>query len=338
MNKNYSMKDIAKLSGVSVATVSRVINNNGRFSEETRKKVEQIIEETGYQLNYSAKSLRMNKSLTIGILVPDITNYFFAEVVQKIEEFLFLENYSSIICNTNRDANKEKSYLNTLEGKGVDGLIVISGPIKFDYDSFSNSDKIIPYVCINSEPKNKDKTITITSDNYQGAFEAAEELIKNGSKNPVITVHERQSYTGDARSAGFVAALEKNNIAYNKNKHFLFIDRNKKDTATYLEKFMVKNPQADGFFAFTDSIAMNLLLTLKKLNYNIPKDIKLIGFDDTPQNKYSSPTLSSVKQDTDQIAKLAVENLLKLIEYPHNTGDTIRVPVSLSLRESTQKV
>lgn len=340
MKKNYSMKDIAKLSGVSVATVSRVVNNNGRFSEETRKKVEKIIEETGYQLNYSAKSLRMNKSLTIGILVPDITNHFFAEVVQKVEELLFNENYSSIICNTNKDVKKEKAYLNILESKGVDGLIVISGPMKFDYDSFSNSDKIIPYICINLDPKNKDKTISITSDNYQGAFEATEELIKNDSKHPVIVVRERKLTTSasDARLDGFIDALKKNDITYDEDKHLLFIGRNKKDTTPYLEKFMVKNPQADGFFAFTDSIAMNLLLTLKKLNYNIPKDIKLIGFDDTPQNKYSSPTLSSVKQDTDQIAKLAVENLLKLIEYPHNTGDTIRVPVSLSLRESTQKV
>ena len=88
--KKYSIKDIAKLSGFSVATVSRVINNNGRFSEETRKKVERVIKETGYQPNYSAKSLRMNKSLSIGILVPDITNPFFAEVVQKIEELFSL--------------------------------------------------------------------------------------------------------------------------------------------------------------------------------------------------------------------------------------------------------
>lgn len=92
--KKYSLKDIATLSGVSIATVSRVINDNGRFSEETRQKVLKVIEETGYKMNYNAKSLRMNRSFTIGILVPDISNYFFADVVQKIEEILFDKGYS----------------------------------------------------------------------------------------------------------------------------------------------------------------------------------------------------------------------------------------------------
>lgn len=101
--KKTSIKDIAKLSGVSVATVSRVINNNGRFSEETRKKILDVIEETGYQMNFSAKSLRMNKSFSVGILVPDISNYFFSDVVQKIEEELFELGYSTIICNTGRN-------------------------------------------------------------------------------------------------------------------------------------------------------------------------------------------------------------------------------------------
>lgn len=177
--KKTSIKDIAKLSGVSVATVSRVINNNGRFSEETRKKILDVIEETGYQMNFSAKSLRMNKSFSVGILVPDISNYFFSDVVQKIEEELFELGYSTIICNTGRNIEKETAYLNMLRSKLVDGIIVISGvdEFVFHYDD-------IPYICIDREPLKKEKTIVISSNHYQGAFEATESLINNGCKHP----------------------------------------------------------------------------------------------------------------------------------------------------------
>lgn len=333
--KKYSIKDIAKLSGVSVATVSRVINNNGRFSEETRKKVEKVIEETGYQTNYSAKSLRMNKSFSIGILVPDITNCFFAEVVQKIEEVLFEQDYSTIICNTDRDNKKEESYLNILESKGVDGIIVISGAEKFDFTHYSNSEKKIPYICIDREPKNKSETIFVASNHYQGAFEATEELLKSGCKHPIIAIHNRKSSSALERLEGFKDALKKNNIFYSEEKHHLQIDKDDNDFKDKIEIFLNKNHLTDGIFVVNDYIAMEILLVLKQLNINIPQEVKIIGFDDTPQNKYSSPTLSSVKQDTNKIAEVAVENLLNLIDSPHNTGDTIRIPVKLNLRESS---
>jgi LacI family transcriptional regulator len=334
--KKYSIKDIAELSGVSVATVSRVINNNGRFSEETRRKVEKVIEETGYRTNYTAKSLRMNKSFTIGILVPDITNYFFAEIVQNLEELLFDKNYSSIICNTNRDPKKEQAYLNILESKGVDGLIVISGAEMFDYRTYSNANKAIPYICVNREPKNIEDTIFIVSNNYQGAFEATEELINMGCKHPVIALHERQSTFGNQRFEGFKEALQKHHIPYSKNTNQLFINRSNEPTAQ-LKQFLTHNPKTDGIFAFTDKIAVSLLASLRKLNIHVPKEIKLIGFDDTPQNKYMSPTLSSVEQNTTQIASVAVDNLLKLIDHPEQTGKSFEIPVSLQLRESSQK-
>jgi LacI family transcriptional regulator len=153
--KKISIKDIAQLSGVSVATVSRVINDNGRFSEETRKKVLDVINETGYQMNYSAKSLRMNKSFSIGILVPDISNYFFSDVVQKIEEILFEHGYSTIICNTARNLAKEDAYLQMLESKGVDGIIVISGAEELDFDNSRSKKKFLTYVLIENLKKRR---------------------------------------------------------------------------------------------------------------------------------------------------------------------------------------
>lgn len=330
--KKYSIKDIAELSGVSVATVSRVINNNGRFSEETRKKVQDVIDQTGYQMNFSAKSLRMNKSFSIGILVPDISNYFFSDVVQKIEEILFEKGYSTIICNTARNLEKESAYLQMLESKGVDGLIVISGAAEsgFDYTSSKN----IPYICIDREPKDKNSTIFISSNHYQGAFEATEELIHVGCKKPIIAMYQRKSPSSKERLKGFKDALKKNNIPFDQAKSVILLDLDE-DFQANIQAFLLENPNIDGIFAISDTIAMELLITLPHLGITVPNDMKIIGFDNTPQGRFSCPTLSSIEQDTSKISEIAVSSLLSMLNNSISTEKSTIIPVSLVKREST---
>lgn len=332
--KSYSIKDIAKLSGVSVATVSRVINNNGRFSEETRQKVLRVIEDTGYKMNYSAKSLRMNRSFTIGILVPDISNYFFSDVVQKMEEILFDKGYSTIICNTARNQEKEIAYLTMLEEKGVDGLIVISGAESFEFNS-SSAEKRIPYICIDREPKNKDETVFISSNHYQGAFEAVEELIHAGCNHPIIAIHNRRSTSSKERFNGFKDALKKNNLIYQQEKNIVTIDTDGSSITNQLASFLEREADIDGIFCVNDSIALEIMMALRSLGKNVPEEIKVVGFDDTFAAKYAFPALSSVQQNTDKIAQEAVKNLLNLISHPHETGKLLIIPVKLITRESS---
>ncbi|HAO5848571.1 TPA: LacI family transcriptional regulator, partial [Listeria monocytogenes] len=290
-----SIKDIAKLSGVSVATVSRVINDNGRFSEETREKVLAVIKETNYQMNFSAKSLRMNKSFSVGILVPDISNYFFSSVVQQIEAILFDQGYSTIICNTGRNLDKEMAYLNMLESKMVDGLIVISGADEFGF-KYTNAENGIPYVCIDRQPKDKKDTIFISSNHYQGAFEATEALIHAGVKSPVIFMHSRQSSSAKERLKGFQDALKKNNIRYDPDVSKFTVDLQIHNYQKSIITFVNEVTTMDGIFAINDNIALELLNLLPTIGKKIPNDIKVIGFDDTPQCNYTVPKLSSVKQ------------------------------------------
>ena len=332
--KKYSIKDIAELSNVSVATVSRVINNNGRFSEETRKKVLKVIEETGYKTNFSAKSLRMNKSFTIGIIVPDISNYFFADVVQKIEEILFSKGYSTIICNTSRSETKEKAYLEILQSKGVDGLIVISGAKKFAFQYF-NSDKKIPYICIDREPENKKLTTFISSNHYQGAFEVTETLIQAGARHSIIIMYDRISTSSAERLKGFTDAFKKNNIVFEANRSVLVLKNNQSEVSEQIKNFLLDNDWVDGIFAINDHVALDALTAIKLLNKKSPEDIKIIGFDNIPASNYSHPTLSSVKQNTSKIAQAAVDNLLNLIDHPKDVANTVLIPVELVLRESS---
>ncbi|MHC5291753.1 LacI family DNA-binding transcriptional regulator [Listeria welshimeri] len=332
--KKTSIKDIAKLSGVSVATVSRVINDNGRFSEETRQKVLAVIKETNYQMNFSAKSLRMNKSFSVGILVPDISNYFFSSVVQQMEAILFEQGYSTIICNTGRNLDKELAYLNMLESKMVDGLIVISGADEFGFN-YSNAENGIPYVCIDRQPKDKKDTIFISSNHYQGAFEAIEALIHAGAKSPVIFMHSRQSSSAKERLKGFQDALKKNNIQMDPELSIFTIDLQKPDYQKNIATFVQKAKKIDGIFAINDHIAIELLNFLPTIGKKIPDDIKLIGFDDTPQCNYTVPKLSSVKQNIPEIAQITVDNLISIIKNPEQQKQiTEIVPVELSLRGS----
>ncbi|MBC1249713.1 LacI family transcriptional regulator [Listeria welshimeri] len=332
--KKTSIKDIAKLSGVSVATVSRVINDNGRFSEETRQKVLAVIKETNYQMNFSAKSLRMNKSFSVGILVPDISNYFFSSVVQQMEAILFEQGYSTIICNTGRNLDKELAYLNMLESKMVDGLIVISGADEFGFN-YSNAENGIPYVCIDRQPKDKKDTIFISSNHYQGAFEATEALIHAGAKSPVIFMHSKQSSSAKERLKGFQDALKKNNIQMDPEWSIFTMDLQKPDYQKNIATFVQKAKKIDGIFAINDHIAIELLNFLPTIGKKIPDDIKLIGFDDTPQCNYTVPKLSSVKQNIPEIAQITVDNLISIIKNPEQQKQiTEIVPVELSLRGS----
>ncbi|EAK8881402.1 LacI family transcriptional regulator [Listeria monocytogenes] len=332
--KKTSIKDIAKLSGVSVATVSRVINDNGRFSEETREKVLAVIKETNYQMNFSAKSLRMNKSFSVGILVPDISNYFFSSVVQQIEAILFDQGYSTIICNTGRNLDKEMAYLNMLESKMVDGLIVISGADEFGF-KYTNADNGIPYVCIDRQPKDKKDTIFISSNHYQGAFEATEALIHAGVKSPVIFMHSRQSSSAKERLKGFQDALKKNNIRYDPDVSKFTVDLQIHDYQKSIITFVNEVTTMDGIFAINDNIALELLNLLPTIGKKIPNDIKVIGFDDTPQCNYTVPKLSSVKQNIPKIAQITVDNLITIIKNPKQKKRiTEIVPVELSLKDS----
>lgn len=158
--KNISIKEIAKLANVSVATVSRVINNNGRFSEATKERVEKIIKEYGYTTNIAAKSLRTSKSKTIGLIVPHINNEWFSQLALEIENYFFDKNYSVFICNTSQDENKEIAYFKSLDSKLVDGIICISGIEQIPTSSLSRS---IPIVCIDRKPKDHSNADMMTS-------------------------------------------------------------------------------------------------------------------------------------------------------------------------------
>lgn len=199
--KSISIKEIAKMANVSVATVSRVINNNGRFSKETKEKVEALIKEYGYTTNIAAKSLRTSKSKTIGLIVPNIDNAWFSQLALAIEKQFFDNNYSVFICNTSQDEKKEVAYFKSLDSKMVDGIICISG-IEEIPSHFLSRD--IPIVCIDRKPKDHSEAYYVESNHYSGGYQATEELINQGCKNIAILSRNKSLSVNRQRLKGYL--------------------------------------------------------------------------------------------------------------------------------------
>lgn len=334
-NKKISIKKIAELSGVSVATVSRVINNNGRFSEETRKRVLDIIKEYDYTINMAAKSLRMNKSKTIGVIVPDINNEFFSEIVSGIEQFFFNSGYSVFICNTSQDEVKEREYFKSLDGKLVDGIICISGRENIPTDVIKRK---IPIVCIDRKPKYESNAIYVESDHYLGGFMATEELIKKGCKHILMITKSKSLSVNKQRLDGYTDALKKYNYPIDDNLIVRLAGtrsnfEESRDTVNYLIK---KGVIFDGIFASNDWRAYGALVALNQNKIAVPDQVKIVGFDGISVSKYCYPSITTIYQDKKALALEASNLLLDEINggadtHPHH----VVIPVSLIQGETT---
>lgn len=202
--KRSSMRQIAAAAGVSVATVSHVINGSGRFSEDTRERVEAAVEEYGYVTNMAAKSLRMAQSRTIGMIVPDISNDFFSKIALHVERELATEDYSVFVCNSANDPARERDYFRTLASKQADGIICISGLRRLDGEFVPHG---IPVVCIDRAPENDLGFPHVGSDNIGGGYMATEHLIERGCKNILSISSFTANYPGNERQMGYERAL-----------------------------------------------------------------------------------------------------------------------------------
>ncbi len=334
--KKVSIKDIANITGVSTATVSRVINNNGRFSEETRLKVEQAIKDTGYQTNFNAKSLRINKSYSVGILVPDITNSFFGNVVKEIEIELFNHDYSTIIASTGRNPQKEYNYIDMLTSKMIDGLIIISG-LNYSSKQESVHDIEVPFICIDRE-LNTSKSITlITSDHYQGGIEAAKAFAETGIKKPLIIVRDTNTTSTMERIEGFRHQLINEAITFGDEQIFELHSTDTITIRSQIKTVLERNKGTDGIFAANDEMAALILKVAQNMDIKVPEDLQIIGFDNSSISKYTNPSLSTIEQNTEEIAKTAVKYLLNEIDGSSPKERKKLIPVRLIKRGSLKK-
>lgn len=329
-----SIKDIATLAGVSVATVSRILNDNGGFSETTRQRVMDIVSKRGYHVNAMAKGLRMNRTNTIGLIIPDLANSFFADLVEKLEKRFFAAGYATIICDTARDEEKEAAYLKHLDAQMVDGLVIISGASEFVTNAFTRQ---LPIVCIDRKPKNLGD-LYVGSDHEYGA-KLATAALANAGTIPVLIGGGHQSPTTTARIQGYQAEMAARNL---QDQEMILRLTTDQDNNLDVQRAALRNILRQllstlklplGIFAVSDKIAANLLAVTRELYLNVPNELKVIGFDDAPIAHYTVPELTTIRQDTSEIAEKAATYLLQAITDPNQAKlDDTPIPVKLIQR------
>ncbi|MFZ7130854.1 MAG: LacI family DNA-binding transcriptional regulator [Eubacteriales bacterium] len=327
-HKKISIKQISELAGVSVATVSRVINQNGRFSKETEKRVLDIIEKYQYKPNLIARGLRTNNSLSIGVIVPDITNEFFAKMTRELETYFFQKGYTVIVCNSEEDPFIEDSYYEHLLTKGVVGMVYLSG--KTDKRIRKSQ---IPTVFIDRILNDETDAVFIESDNVQGGYLATKELIEHHCKNILLVRDKRSISPPEKRQEGYVKALKEANIPLDPN-YIIKTQVGYETAKSAIQDALNKKIPFDGVFATTDWMALGVINGIREFGLSIPEDVKVVGYDNISISEFSYIPFTTIHQDVIRIAELAVSSILRLIDSEEVPEKHILVPVMLVKRSS----
>lgn len=325
-----NIKDVASLAGVSVTTVSRIMNNRGYISEETKNKVYDAMEQLNYHPNEIAKSLYTKKSNLIGLILPDISTPFYAEETKYIEEYLYMNGYKLMLCNASNNCIREKEYISMLQRNQVDGIIIGSHTLKLEeYMKLK-----LPIVALD---RYLGKNIpVISADHVQGGTLAANELIRVGCKNVLQFEGNSQVKTpSNERHSAFTDIMKKNNVNCSSVEfpvNFFSLE----NYSSLIKKALDDYPNIDGIFA-TDTVALAVIKELLLRNLTIPDDIKVIGYDGIALCSIASPTLTTIRQPIRELANSAVSTLLYLIDNNNNNivPNNMKLPVVLSQGQTT---
>ena len=328
-----TIKDVAKKAGVSVATVSHILNSTRFVSDELRLKVNNAIKDLNYIPDSLAGSLRSKKTNTIGLVIPENTNPFFAEITTEIENILFSSGYSVIVCYTAYNFQKELKYLNVLRSKKVDGLIIIPTT---DNPFYINQLIIngLPVVVIDRILEDI-KTDMVLLNDYRGIYNVTNHLIKLG--------HERIAYIDRPydlphslrRLEGYKKALEESKIAVNKDL-IIKTTFGMEGGVLAVQKLFEKSVKPTAIVSFNDILAIGVLSGIYKKGLKVPDDISVTGFDDTMLSAFTIPPLTTLHFPKKKMAEIAISLLKKRMDDKINRKNKkIILELRLVIREST---
>jgi DNA-binding LacI/PurR family transcriptional regulator len=329
-----SMNDIARKAGVSIATVSRVLNENGHVNEATRVKVLKAIKDLKYHPSRVAKRLR-SKSVSshmLGVLIPDIQNPFYVDVLRGIEETAYNRNYAIIMCNFGQDERKEKLYLEILQSEAIDGLI--AAPARKDDPLLKKMVKEgLPVVCVDRGLEDVDVDIVVV-DNREGALKAVNFLIDSGYRRIAYISGLTTIPTSLHREQGYRDAHIQHQLPVDET--LIRHGDSKYESGLRLCRELLNLPDPpDAIFAGNNLITLGALETIHSMGLKIPQDVAIVGFDDMVWSNSLNPPLSAVRQPALEIGKRATELLIQRIEEPGRTCIQMILKAELMKRSST---
>lgn len=320
--KAPTVKDVAQKAGVSVATVSRVMNNKGYLSDEIKKQVKAAMDELGYVPNQIARSFFKKQTNSIGVIVPTITNPFFGELVYHIEKFAEKQGFKVFLCNSLNDPNIEKNYLKMLLENQVDGIIV--GTHNEELEEYSTPN--IPIIAVERFLDNK-RIPTVCSDNYEGGKLATEYLLAQGCQNIFCFSGESKlNYPANDRRIAFEETIRPHQPGQRIVDIVSSFDIVK--TTRTIEETFAKHPTIDGVFATDDVIATLVMKEIQKRGLVLNQEVHIVGFDGTDLMRHLFPELVTIKQPIDLLAKYAVTHLLSLMAQ-EQVPKMVMLPIEL---------
>ena len=330
-----TIKDVAHEAGVSITTVSHVINETRSINPETRARVLEALDKLGYQPNIIARSLRSGKTKTIGLIVPDIANLFFAEIARRIEDYGYQYGYSVILGNSDNDPVKQTNYINTLITKQVDGVVFISAGGEID-DLRSFYENEIPVVVADRDVPLELADVVLLN-NEKAGYEATHHLLDLGHDCIACITGPNNVSPSMQRVEGYKRALMESGIPFREDLieggDFQF-----KSGELAMHRLLTHPCKPTAVFALNDMMAIGALNAAHDAGLSVPADLSIIGFDNIELSAAVTPALTTVAQPIDEIAQKAINLLIKRMQSS-KTEKNVRVilKANLVVRDSTNR-
>lgn len=328
-----TIADVAKRAGVSKMTVSRVINDSGYISKETRERVEHAIQELGYIPNALARSLRFKQTRTIGLIVTDITNPFFTTLARGVEDTASEQDFSVIFCNTDESLDEEARYVNVLMQKQIDGLLLVPAGGSLESIDFLRGHKL-PFVLLDRRIPNI-KADVVYSNHEQGAYELTQHLIELGHERIALLSGPAEVTSASDRVAGYRRALTEAGMGQHVTPVY-YSPFTREGGYEAARQALAATPQPTALFAANNFIAVGALRALRDAGLKIVDDISIVTFDDLAESFIVEPFMTMIKQPAYDIGQQATSLLLDKLEGKGpETPQEIVLPTELVLRTSS---
>lgn len=329
-----TLHDVARLADVSIATVSRIVNEKGGVSPELDKRIRQAIYDLGYVPNTVARALKARQSKILGLIIPTVENPVFPPLVKVIEEHAHENGFSTILCNSEGRVEQEAKYIELLVEKQADGIILDA--IGDFHERFSIVKRSrTPFLVIGRAIKNL-KTSIVTIDNFRGGYMATDHLLQKGLTKIAFLFGflESKSAIND-RFLGYKQALEDNRIEYDK-RLVVYSDRTVEGGSQATEKLLSRSIPFEGVFASNDIMAMGCIDRLFHAGLRVPEDVRVVGYDDIPFASIFRPSLTTIHSPLVALGENAFELIHGIITRGQDQYESRLLVPELVVRESTR--
>ncbi|MEM9859511.1 MAG: LacI family DNA-binding transcriptional regulator [Bacteroidota bacterium] len=330
-----TIKDIARVVGCSPSTVSRALSDHPQINENTKKAIRVVAKKMNFQINQVAAGLRKHKTNCIGVIVPQISNYFFSSILSGIQKVAAQAQYQVFVCETNESVEQEAGYIKSLSAGRTDGILMSLSKTTDTFDHLNDLNRQhIPLVLFDrtSDKVNVDQ---VEAEDESGAFMAVDYLLKGGSKRIAYLSGPENLRNSKNRLKGYKAALKKHKLSF-KNKLVHVCDFNDADIKEAMTELFANNSNIDAVFAANDIMAVEAIQVLKSMQIAVPDQVAVVGFGDYPIARIVEPKLTTVSHNAHSIGINAAKRLFKAIEGVSLDFKEEKISSELIIRDSTR--